>query len=322
LLVKLSSLGDVIHNLPVVTDIRRAFPHADIDWVTEAPYAELVARHPAIHHAWPVRLRALKSRWYSPQAWGQFVRDRAQFGDQRYDLVIDTQGLTKSALMARAPGQLIAGYDRDSIREPFASRWYQQRYAVSRQLHAVERNRALAAVALGYSPAAACDYGLPVDWPSVSDAPDKPYVVCLHATSRADKCWPTEAWVALGKQFNADGLHVVLPSGNASERAVSTAIAGQLDSATSLAAKSLPETAALLASATIVIGVDTGLAHLSVALKRPTIGLFISTQPALTGLYSGGAAAVNLGGGSRAAPAQILVEEVVACAQTLLRGAA
>jgi heptosyltransferase-1 len=125
--------------------------------------------------------------------------------------------------------------------------------------------------------------------------------------------------VALGKHFNAEGLHVVLPSGNAAEFAVSETIAHQLASATALTAKPLPDTAALLAGATMVVGVDTGLAHLAVALKRPTIGLFISTQPALTGLYSGGAAAVNLGGGSRAAPARIDVEDVAACAQKIVQ---
>ncbi len=319
LLVKLSSLGDVIHNLPVATDIRRAFPDAEIDWVTEAPYAALVVAHPAVRHAWPVRLRALKSRWFAPSAWSQFIHDRAQLSGKNYDLVIDTQGLTKSALIARASGQAIAGYDRDSIREPFASRWYQRHFPVSRKLHAVARNRALAAAALGYEHSESCDYGLPTDWANRISVATTPYAVCLHATSRADKCWPVEQWVALGRTLNGMGLHVVLPSGNDAEFAQSSAIASQLTSATPLTAKPLVDTAAILAGAALVVGVDTGLAHLAVALKRPTIGLYLTTEPALTGLYAGGGPVLNMGGGTRAQPAAISTDAVAAAARTMLQ---
>jgi heptosyltransferase-1 len=318
LLVKLSSLGDVIHNLPVATDIRKAFPDAEIDWVTEAPYAPLVAAHPAVRQVWPVRLRALKSRWFAPSAWSQFIRDRAQLSGKNYDLVIDTQGLTKSAVIARASGQSIAGYDRDSIREPFAARWYQRHFPVSRQLHAVDRNRALAAAALGYEHADSCDYGLPTEWPN-SASVSTPYAVCLHATSRADKCWPADQWIALGGALNRMGLHIVLPSGNDAEFAQSSAIASKLDSATPLALKPLVDTAALLAGAALVIGVDTGLAHLAVALKRPTIGLYLTTEPALTGLYAGGGAILNMGGGTRAQPTTIATEDVAAAARDMLQ---
>ena len=141
LLVKLSSLGDVIHNLPVATDIQRAFPSAVIDWATEGPYTPLVTLHPSIRYALPVRLRQLKSRWYDPSTWSRFFDDKARLVGGRYDLVLDTQGLVKSAMVASWPEGPVAGYDRDSIREPLASRWYQKQFAVSRELHAVERNR-------------------------------------------------------------------------------------------------------------------------------------------------------------------------------------
>jgi len=323
LLVKLSSLGDVIHNLPVATDIQRAFPSAVIDWATEGPYTQLVTLHPSIRSALPVRLRQLKSRWYDPSAWSRFFDDKSRLVAGRYDLVLDTQGLVKSALIASWPGGPVAGYDRNSIREPLASRWYDKQFAVSRELHAVERNRALAAAALGYAHLAECDYGLPRIWPKADDLPATPYVVCLHASSRADKRWPASSWIALGRQLNAMGLNVVLPSGSAAEFAQSQYVAKQLELATPLAARSMADTAGILAHARAVIGVDTGLAHLAVALKRPTIGLYLSTQPALTGLYSGhggnsgnsggggSGGAINLGGGTRKQIARIEVEAVI-----------
>ncbi|MCA3042994.1 MAG: lipopolysaccharide heptosyltransferase I [Rhodocyclaceae bacterium] len=321
LLVKLSSLGDVIHNLPVVTDIHRALPSTIIDWATEAPYVALVGLHPAIRSVLPVHLRALKSRWYDPAVWNQFFDDKQKLAGRRYDLVIDTQGLTKSAIVANWADGEIAGYNRDSIREPFASRWYQRRYAISKEMHAVERNRALAAAALGYEPHGPCDYGLPTTWPLPTDQPAGPYVVCLHATSRVDKYWSADSWVELGKQLNSCGIHVVFPSGSTKEFAQSQYLTKQLAAATALPGKSFPQTAAVLSHAQAVVGVDTGLAHLSVALKRPTIGLYVSTQPALTGLYSGGGSVVNLGGGSREKPAMITVADVMQHLDVLSGGA-
>ena len=319
LLVKLSSLGDVIHNLPVATDIRRAFPDANLDWATEAPYAALVALHPAVRDVLPIHLRALKSRWYDPAAWRQLFDDKQHLASRVYDLVIDTQGLTKSAILASWANGPIAGFDRDNIREPFASRWYQHRYAISQQRHAVERNRALAAAALGYDLSDACDYGLPTGWHAPPALSVRPYVVCLHATSRGDKYWSADAWVALGKQLNNMGQHVVFPSGNAKEFAQSRHLAKQLAAATAMPGKSFADTAAMLFHAAAVVGVDTGLAHLSVALRRPTIGLYISTEPALTGLHSGGGPVVNLGGGSREKPASIPVAEVMQRVDAFIR---
>ncbi|MFM7461729.1 MAG: lipopolysaccharide heptosyltransferase I [Burkholderiales bacterium] len=320
LLVKLSSLGDVIHNLPVVTDIHRALPLANIEWATEAPYAALVGLHPAIHAVLPVHLRALKSRWYVPAAWSRFFDDKQEIANRHFDLVIDSQGLTKSAVVANWADCEIAGYDRDSIREPFASRWYQHRYAIAKGMHAVERNRALAAAALGYKLQGTCDYGLPTTWPLPTDLSAEPYVVCLHATSRVDKYWPADSWIELGKHLNGLGFRVVFPSGSGREFAQSQYLANQLAVATALPSKPFPETAAVLSHAQVVVGVDTGLAHLSVALKRPTIGLYISTEPALTGLYSGGKPVVNLGGGSREKSGTIAVAEVMQHIETFLGG--
>jgi heptosyltransferase I len=317
LLVKLSSLGDVIHNLPVATDIRRAYPHAVIDWVTEAPYAELVALHPAISRVFTVNLRALKRQWWQPKMWSQLFDDKATLAHEAYDLIIDTQGLVKSAVIASWANGQRHGFDTASIREPFAARWYQHTYAVSRAAHAVVRNRSLARLALQYADTP-CDYGL-ASIPKIITAP---YIVLLHATSRADKTWTQDAWVSLGLALNARGIEVVLPSGNAAEFATSRAIAAKLDRARAQEAMSLRDTASLLGNAQAVVGVDTGLTHLAVALARPTIGIYLTTRPALTGLYDGrdDRVAINLGGGTRDAAASVGVESVLSALTPLLAG--
>lgn len=308
LLVKLSSLGDVIHNLPVVGDIHRVFPDAVVDWVTEAAYAPLVARHPGIRSVFPVHLRDLKKNWWRPANWSCFFDDKARLTTQHYDHIIDTQGLLKSALVAGWSNGTVAGFDRDSAREPLAARGYDQLFAVTRDAHAVTRNRTLAARALQYAMPTGCDYGLavtPVENP-------EPYVVFIHASSRADKGWDTASWLALGRLCNMQGWQVVLPAGNADELARGTAIAAGLTHARAIAPLPLTETAALIAGATGVVGVDTGLAHLAVALGCPTVGIYLTTQPALTGLYDGNpqsTRAVNLGGGTRTRPAVVAVDD-------------
>jgi heptosyltransferase I len=310
LLVKLSSMGDVIHNLPVVNDIRRAIPDAQIDWVTDVSYAQLVSLHSGVNRVLPLRLRSLKSQWYSLATWHQVFADKTQIGREPYDLIIDTQGLVKSAVVSNWARGPKVGYDAESIREPLASRWYERRYTVSRQAHAVTRNRALCAAALGYELIADAppDYGLQLTQPDIKSLP-KAYVVCLHATSRADKQWPTANWRALGKTLNDRGLHVAFPSGTDAEYATSEALAQSLPNASAWRALPLPETAARLSAATAVVGCDTGLAHLAVALSRPCIGIYLSTAPALTGLF--GTGATNLGGGSRERLASVSVADVL-----------
>ncbi len=300
LLVKTSSMGDVIHNLPVATDIHRALPSATIDWVCEPPYAPVVALHQAVNRVFPMPLRALKQRWYSAAAWREFRTHRKELGKQAYDLIIDTQGLVKSAWIAGFAAGLRAGYDAESAREPLASRNYQHHHAVSPALHAVVRNRALAAAALGYTVEGLADYGLEPQrfqpWPDLA----RPYAVFLHATSRADKMWPTENWIALGRSLQSKGMGIVLPWGSAAELLESERIASALHregSARAWVPPTLPLTsvADVLAFSQLVVGVDTGLAHLAVAMNRPTVGLYCATDPGLTGLF-GDERAINLGG--------------------------
>jgi heptosyltransferase-1 len=301
LLVKLSSLGDVIHNLPVVSDLMRAQPDAMIEWAVESPYAEIVSMHPGVKKVWPVPLRQLKKNWASSSIWSAFLDARKRIVDQQYDLILDTQGLLKSAWVAHWPEGLRCGYDKASAREPLAARLYDRGFRVSRELHAVTRNRELAARAFGYEIDSPADYGLSA--PAIAPAwlPQRPYVVFLHATSRANKMWPDAAWIALGEKLRAMDIGVLLPWGSASEKAISERLASAIPNAELPPAMPLVEASAMLSHAVAVVGVDTGLAHLSIALRRPTVGIYITTEPGLTGLH-GGELAVNLGGGNPSAP--------------------
>lgn len=317
LLVKLSSMGDVLHNLPVVQDLAHAYPEIEIDWVTEAPYASLVALNPRVQRVISTNLRGLKKRWWSAAAWSGVFDVKAQLASEKYDLILDTQGLVKSALIARWANGPIGGFSRDTVREPLAARAYDRQVAVQRNLHAVVRNRNLAAGIFGYEVTGPVDYGLCLPATTAGVPIEPPYVVFLHATSRVDKMWPEAHWIALGRHVHECGCRVLLPWGNAEEKCTSDRLAQAIKGAVVPPPLSLVEAATLLAGARCVIGVDTGLAHLSVALARPTVGLYLTTSPTLTGLY-GNDMAVNLGGGTRQHPGVPNVDEVWQALQSLL----
>lgn len=311
LLVKTSSLGDVVHNLPVVGDIRRHHPQAVIDWVVEEPFAPIPALHPGVRRVIPVAVRRWRKALLSADTREEFAQFRRLVGGGQYDFVIDTQGLIKSALLARAAGVSAGGarhgFDAKSAREGFAARFYASRHAVANGRHAVLRNRLLAAAALGYAidadaDGADTDYGIAIggggDGAGGAALPDalagRRYAVLLHGTSRAEKCWPEAAWIDAGNRLAADGIASVLPWGNALEQARSRRIAAALPEAVIPEHAPLGAVARLLAGSAGVIGVDTGLMHLAVALGRPVVAILTSTDPGLTGAF-GLHRAVNLG---------------------------
>ena len=296
LLIKTSSLGDVVHNLPVVSDIRARFPRARIDWVVEESYRDIVDMHPGVHRAIPVALRRWRGNVLKLAHWREFGQFRQALAGMRYDCVIDTQGLIKSALLARAASGTRHGYAGASAREPLAAKFYDVKHVVPRDLHAVVRNRRLAALALGYEVPAVLDYGIAAPAAARALAPE-PYGVLLHATSGADKLWPEPAWERLGAELARQGCALLLPWGDAGERARSERIARALPKAVVPPALDIRGMAGLLAGAQAVIGVDTGLTHLAAALGRPVVALYCGTHPELTGVYAGqGAPVRNLGG--------------------------
>ena len=298
LLIKTSSLGDVLHNLPVVTDILRQFPAARIDWVVEENFAALPALHPGVREVIPVAIRRWRKSWWASR--NEMRAICCKLRARHYDMALDTQGLLKSALIARCAQTMRCGLARDSAREPLASLLYNRRFSVAKGQHAVERNRQLAGLALGYTPEGAPDYGiLPPAIARPAWLAQGEYAVLLHATSRADKLWDEANWIALGHYLHEKNIRCILPWGSKSEQARGLRLAAAIPGAVTPPHLDLNEAAVLLGGAQAVIGVDTGLAHLAAALDVPTIGIYTATDPALTGLYAG-QRAVNLGNIHRA----------------------
>jgi heptosyltransferase-1 len=279
LFIKTSSLGDVIHHLPALTEAWRHDPGARFAWVVEEPFALLLRLHPASPHvitvAWRRWRRSLPSRATRAEIAAAFRDIRAQ----RYDAVIDSQGLLRSALMARAARGVRHGYGLSSIRERLASVFYDVRHDIRRDLHAVERNRLLTASALGYTVDGAPDFGLDRTRFRGQGART---AVLLHATARAEKEWPEAQWIALGRRLEADGFEIVLPWGTEPERQRAERIAAALPRASVPRRQPLDSVVRLIAGAELVVGVDTGLLHLAAALGVPLVAIFAGSRPHLT----------------------------------------
>ena len=314
LLVKTSSLGDVIHNLPVVSDLHLSLPEAQIDWCVEEAFADIPRLHPAVDQVLPVAIRRWRKQLGSPATWRELGEFRRRLGATTYDFVLDTQGLLKSALIARLATGKRLGYAAEAAHEPLAARFYDATFVIPRNVHAVERNRWLAAAAFDYP------VDLPIDYGILAPAIDSPWlsgarlVILLTATSRDDKLWDERHWFTLAQALLERGLTPVLPAGNALERGRAERIAAAVEGVIVAPPLTLLQVAALLAGASLAIGVDTGLAHLAAALRVPVIALYIASDPALTGVYGTGFIR-NLG----ATGAPPSVAEVLRVAEQALR---
>ncbi len=318
LLVKTSSLGDVVHNLPVVTDIVRHLPGAVVDWIVEEPFAGIARLHAGVRRVIPVAVRRWRGSLGRRAVWSEMGEFRRHLRAEAYDAVIDTQGLLKSAVVARqarlARDGRRYGYGRAVAREGLAAHLYHRGYDIPRSLHAVERNRRLAAAALGYALDEPCDYGiqavpLRAGWLDTATG-GRPYAVLLTATSRAAKEWPEEHWRELMGLLDGLGWRAVLPAGSAAERACAARLAASSPAGIAAPSLDIAALAGLMAGACAVIGVDTGLVHLAAALDRPTVALFRASDPALTGVHAG-PAAVNLGAPGRPPVPREVFETVV-----------
>ena len=278
----------MVHNCPAVSDVARKHPGVEIDWVVEEPFAAIPSMHPAVRQVIPVRLRRWRGAWWRSATWREIGDFRKRIGAARYDAVIDTQSLIKSAVISTCAEGDRHGMDAASARESLAANFYDYRHAVPRDLHAVERNRRLTAAALGYELDLPIDYGLHRSADSTSDGP---YTVFLTMTSRADKLWPEERWIELGRTLNR---RAVMPWGSEDERSRAARIASALPQAEVLPRMTVDQLARLFARADAVIGVDTGLTHLAAALGVRTVGIYCGSDPKLTGIY-GAARAANVG---------------------------
>lgn len=295
LLVKTSSMGDVIHNLPVVSDILSHFPDAEIDWVVEESFAGIPALHPGVREIIPVAVRRWRKNLFSRAVHLEISAFIQRLRGKVYDVVLDTQGLIKSAAIARLAHGARCGFDRHSAREALAALLYDKTIKIEKGQHAVVRNRLLAGRAFGYEPDEPVNYGITAPALELPWLAASPFAVLLHATSRDDKLWSEDHWIALGRHLADREIACVLPWGSEAERQRSQRLATHIPSAIVAPTLTLGQAATLLSQAVAAVGVDTGLIHLAAALKTPTVALYCASAPGLTGVYTGGEA-VNLGG--------------------------
>ncbi|UQY36448.1 lipopolysaccharide heptosyltransferase I [Pseudomonas fulva] len=284
LVIKTSSLGDVIHTLPALTDAARAIPGIRFDWVVEEGFAEIPAWHPAVSQVIAVAIRRWRKHPLKTLRSGEWSRFKQRLRESHYDLVIDAQGLFKSAWLSRYVKAPVAGLDRKSAREPIAARFYDRPYSVPRAQHALERTRQLFGQALGYSvPAGLGDYGL--NRAQLADPAASPYLVFLHGTTWASKHWPEAYWRELAELAAEQGWAIRLPWGNETEKARAERIAEGIENAAVLPKLNLAGVAKVLAGAQACVAVDTGLGHLAAALDVPTVSLYGPTLPGRVGAY-------------------------------------
>ncbi|MDR2925729.1 MAG: lipopolysaccharide heptosyltransferase I [Azoarcus sp.] len=304
LLVKTSSLGDVVHTLPAVTDAARALPHVRFDWVVEEAFAEIPAWHPAVERVIPVALRRWRHHPFARETRSEWKAFRANLNAVSYDFVLDAQGLIKSAWLAGKAHAPVHGLDFRSAREPLASLAYARRHFVPKERHAVRRTRELFAAAIGYplpesaqwegdgaGLADADAYGLDrarmlSGETENTDTPhEAPRLVLLHGTTWPTKHWPESHWRGLARLAAEAGWNVRLPWGSVTEHERAQRIAKNLGGVHVLPQLPLAGLAGELATATACVAVDTGLGHLAAALDVPTLSLFGSTSPGLTGAW-------------------------------------
>lgn len=294
LLVKLSSLGDILHNLPIVWDLRARLPEAQIDWVVEEAYVHLLEPllslngFRGIDRIIPFGLRRWKKNIFTMATWKEFFAFRKLLQSTTYDVLIETQGLLKSAvvcsLASKTPDALVAGLANAtefSGYEPLARSFYNQSVQVPTKCHAVDRSRWVMCSALDWTLLERINR--PQFYPKefVQNIPSTsvlglkpPYILCFHSTAREAKRWSNEHWVELGKDLSTRGYQLVFPWGNSAEKSVSQLLASQIPNAFVPPAFSIQEAFSVIAAATLTIGVDTGLTHLAAVLDRPTIEIY------------------------------------------------
>lgn len=273
-------MGDVIHALAALTDAASVVPGLACDWVVEEAFAEIPAWHPAVRRVIPSAIRRWRGHPWRTWRGGEWARFRAEVRREHYDLVLDAQGLVKSALLTRLARGPKAGRDARTTREGLAALFYDRHYHVDLAQDQVERLRDLFAQALGYArPTTLPDFGLePARFAAPREAP--PYAVLVHAASWPSKLWPEAHWQALGRWLRVRGLALKLPWGSAAEREAAERIAAACD-AEVLPRLGLGQVGAVLAGARFVIGVDTGVTHLGIALGKRTVTLYGPSVPML-----------------------------------------
>lgn len=289
LVVKMSSMGDVLHTLPALTDAQAAISNIHFDWVVEPGFSEIPRWHRAVHTVISLPLRRWRHEPWRCWRQGEISRVMRLLRQSHYDLIIDAQGLCKSAIVASVAKGPRVGFDVKSAREKWVALTYHQAFHIPQQQHAVERIRQLFASALGYCITSnTVDYGIDparlVEMPEEVIVHEAPYIIFLHGTTWHTKHWPEAHWVVLAQLANRAGYRIKLPWGNQAERERAERVA-QEGAVEVLPKTTLSQMARIIKGARGVVAVDTGLGHVAAAMAVPTVSLYGPTNPALTGAY-------------------------------------
>ncbi|MFZ6863544.1 lipopolysaccharide heptosyltransferase I [Undibacterium sp. Ji67W] len=284
LLIRVSSLGDVLHNMPIVDDLHRHFNNAQIDWVVEEGYVNLVRLHPGVKNIIPFALRRWRKNFGAAATRQEMKHFYQALRKENYDLVLDTQGLFKTGMimgMTRlAPGGKkvgLANGTEGSGYEGISRIFHHQSVPVDRHTHAVLRGRLVAAAAAGYTVDTPASFGLEPPQGTPTWLPAEPYVVFFHGTAGAAKKWARAHWVDIAEELRRYALPILLPWGNAAEKAEAEAMATHMPNARVLPALSMQDATILAQSAALAIGVDTGLTHIAAAYETPTIEIYCAS---------------------------------------------
>jgi heptosyltransferase-1 len=306
LIVRTSSLGDLVHMLPAISDIALHVPAAQIDWIVEESFAEIPAWHPAVNEVITVAHRRWRKHWWSAETRAARAALRQNLDARQYDVVLDMQALMKSVWLLRQTHGLRHGLDRKSAREPLASFFYDVKHTVEFWQPAVTRQRELAAAAFGYTYSGAPDFGLHGITDGISV---QPYAVIMPSASRDDKLWPEADWRKVFSRLHEHGLDLKLLSGSPAETERARQLVEGNPRAQVLPRMSLTEVAGVLAGARMMVGLDSGLTHLSAGLGRPTIGIYKASTPVRTPLEGPGYTA-SLGERGNAPSAETVLSAV------------
>ena len=287
LIVKVSSLGDIIHTLPAVTDAKQAHPNLVFDWVVEENFIEVPSWHPAVDRVIPVAIRRWRKSLMKTYLNHEYRTFKRALQGTRYDLVIDAQGLIKSGIISRMSRGLTIGLSNRTVREPLAALFYNKAYSVPWTEHAVDRVRQLFSRALQYQyDTDSISYGIDrAKLKTKTENLSGKTVVFLHGTTRVNKYWPKENWRNLAKLATDYGYDVALPWGTSEEKKRAEFIGEGNLNVKILGKKSLSDLAVVIIKSKGVIAVDTGLGHLAAALSKSTVSLYGPTNPALCGTY-------------------------------------
>lgn len=292
-------MGDVVHTLPAISDIVRRYPHATIDWLVEAAFASLPAMHPAVRNVIPIAWRRWRKKLFSRESRAAIGAARVAVREERYDLVLDLQGLLKSALWATQARGTRAGYDRASARESLAAMFYSKRAWVDKSLHAIERSRHLVAAHLGYEVEGPPQFGLTA--PTGAWSPSTPcYAVLITGASRPEKLWPEASWQAVAAALQGRGFALVWLWGSeiegARSRRLADAVGGEVPPFLTV-----KDASAVLARASLCVGLDTGFTHIAAAFGVDTLGIYCDHEPGLVGIVGSGKV-VSIGGRGHVPP--------------------